>query len=631
MTSALAHPVDTATPPARDLLDRLAEAPAERTAVVAADGTLTFAELRARAARIAGALTARGIGPESVVALCLPRGADLVAALLGTLTAGAAYLPVDPRLPADRRRYLVTDAGVDLVLVAGTDTDADAAGTGTDTAGTDTAGTDAAGTDAPAGAGPGDDVPRVSLAELTAAGRVTAPDDGGYRPVPVGPDSLAYVIYTSGSTGRPKGVEISRGAAAALLTELEATGVVRGEAGRVGWNASPSFDASVQQWVRVCRGDTLVLLDEQTRTDPALLAAFVTEAALTDLDITPSHAEPLLEQLSTTRPRPGGPLTLLVGGEAINPTLWRRLAELTETGVLRAVNVYGPTECTVDATAGWITGDREPHIGTVLPGLRLRLLDADLTPVVPGTVGELYLAGARVGRGYRRRPGLTAQRFVADPDAVDGQRMYRTGDLCRQLPDGRLEYRGRADGQVKIRGHRIELGEIEATLTAHPGVAETAVLLRDDQQLVAYYRASVPVDPAELRARAEASLPGYMVPGAFVVLDRFPLTASGKLDRAALPAPVPTAVPATGVDAEPTGRVEELIASVWSHVLGTPRISADDNFFKLGGHSLLAIKLVSGVRRELGLSLPVRAVYENPRLRDLARTIESRLTPPTGA
>ncbi|WDZ83434.1 non-ribosomal peptide synthetase [Micromonospora cathayae] len=603
MTSAVVETPVAATA-GRDLLDRFAGAPADRVAVVSGDTTVTFAELRDRAARIAAALTARGVGPESVVALCLPRGVDLVAALLGTLTAGAAYLPVDPKLPAERRRYLVTDAGVDLLVVA-------------DPAADPVADPDAAPL--------ADDVPQTTVAALAAR-----PAVDGYRPVPVTPDTLAYVIYTSGSTGRPKGVEISRGAAAGLLAELESTGIVRDRAGVVGWNASPSFDASVQQWVRICRGDTIVMLDEQTRTDPALLAALVEERALTDLDITPSHADPLLAHLAdSTRAAEGRPLTLIVGGEAISPTLWRRLAELVDAGVLRAVNVYGPTECTVDATAGWITGDLAPHIGTVLPGLALRLLDDTLTPVAPGEVGDLYLAGSRVGRGYRRRPGLTAERFVADPDATDGRRMYRTGDLCRQLPDGRLEFVGRADGQVKVRGHRIELGEIEAVLAGHPGVAEVAVVVRPDASgeatLVAYHRATGPVDPAALRERAAAQLPTYMVPGAFVALDRFPLTNSGKLDRAALPEPTAAAVPVTEVRERPTGRVEELIAAVWSHVLGAPAISADDNFFKLGGHSLLAIKLVARVRAELGLSLPVRAVYENPKLRDLARAIESRL------
>ena len=594
MTSAVIVP-SIALPPAgaRDLLDRLADAPADRVAVVCGDASLTFAELRDRAGVVARRLAGRGVGPETVVALCLPRGVDLVVALLGTLTAGAAYLPVDPMLPVDRRRYLVEDAGADLLITA--------------------PGAEALGTQ----------VPQVPLAALTTSDGSSA----GYAPVPVTPDTLAYVIYTSGSTGRPKGVEISRGAAAALLAELESTGIVRPGPGTVGWNASPSFDASVQQWVRVCRGDTVVLLDEQTRADPALLGALVDRHALTDLDITPSHAEPMLEHFAASaRGAEGRPLTLLVGGEPISPMLWGRLAELVESGVLRAVNLYGPTECTVDATAGWVTADRAPHIGTVLPGLGLRLLDDALAPVAAGEVGELYLAGPRVGRGYRRRPGLTAERFVADLGSGDGTRMYRTGDRCRQLPDGRLEFLGRVDGQVKVRGHRIELSEIETAVGAHPAVAEAAVLVREEsgQALVAYYRQSAPVDAATLAEWTARSLPAYMVPAAFVAVDRFPRTTSGKLDRAALPAPaLAPAPPAAG--GAPTGRVEELIATVWAQVLRRPSIGADDNFFKLGGHSLLAIKLVSRVRAELGLGLPVRAVYENPRLRDLAQAIEARL------
>ncbi|WIN00201.1 non-ribosomal peptide synthetase [Actinoplanes oblitus] len=571
-----------------DLLDRLAEAPADRVAVIDGDTQFTFAELRDRAGRVAAGLAGRGIGPESVVGLCLPRGADLVVTLLGTLAAGAAYLPVDPRLPADRRRLLVEDARADLLITE----------PGTE----------------PAGLG----VAQVSPADLAATvpGRAAA-----FAPVPVRPDNLAYVIYTSGSTGRPKGVEISRGAAALLLAELEETGIAGPGPGTVGWNASPSFDASVQQWVRICRGDTLVLLDEATRADPVLFAAAVRDRALTDLDITPSHAEPLLEHLATDRDRP---LTLLVGGEPISPALWDRLGELAGTGVLRPVNVYGPTECTVDATAGWITAGTTPHIGTALPGLAVRLLDDALRPVADGAVGELYLAGPRVGRGYRGRPGLTAGRFVADPEARDGTRMYRTGDRCRRRPDGRLEFLGRVDGQVKVRGHRIELGEVEAALRAHPAVAEAAVAVHHDD-LVAYYRQAAPVDPAELHDLVAATLPGYMVPATFVAVSRFPRTTSGKLDRAALPAPAPAA-PVTVGDA-PTGRVEQLIAVVWSEVLRRPAIGADDNFFKLGGHSLLAIKLVARVRAELGCTLPVKTVYENPRLRDLARAIEARLEP----
>ncbi|MEU4103113.1 amino acid adenylation domain-containing protein, partial [Streptomyces tanashiensis] len=546
---------------------------------------------------IAARLGALGVGPESVVALCLPRGAALVTAIIGTLTAGAAYLPVDPALPADRRRYLVEDSGADLVVTDGTD------------------------------GSPVSGVRAVTAAELTATPS-GAPSP--YAPVPVTGDTLAYVIYTSGSTGRPKGVEIGRAAASLLLRELEEAGAATGEGARVGWNASPSFDASVQQWTRLCRGDTLVMIDEETRRDPSLLAAFIDEQALTDLDITPSHADPLLDLLT----RDGGPrpLTLLVGGEAISPALWDRLAAAHRSGLLRALNVYGPTECTVDATAGWIDGPGEPHIGAVLPGLRMRLLDERLAPVGPGESGELYLAGPRVGRGYRSRPGLTAERFVADIADASGGRMYRTGDRCRLLPDGRLVYLGRADGQVKLRGHRIELPEIEAALTRVEGVAEAAVILGEDAggtaSLIAYHRGG---DATALRAALSDRLPAYMVPSAYVAVDRFPTTPSGKLDRSALPTRVDTpaeeehrAADGNGTDAL-NGRAEELIARVWTQVLGAASIGPDDNFFKLGGHSLLAIKLVSRVRAELSVALPVKAVYSHPRLRDLAAHIEELL------
>ncbi|MFF4173902.1 amino acid adenylation domain-containing protein [Streptomyces sp. NPDC001744] len=579
---------------AADLLARLAAAPGGRTAVVAGDRTLTFDELRAEAATVAARLAALGAGPESVVALCLPRGAGLVAAIIGTLTAGAAYLPVDPALPAERRRYLVEDSRADLVVTDGT------------------AGSPAPGTRA------------VTVAELTdARDGVPVP----YEPVPVTAGTLAYVIYTSGSTGRPKGVEIGRGAASLLLRELEEAGAATGEGRRVGWNASPSFDASVQQWVRLCRGDTLVVIDEETRRDPALLAAFVDEQVLTDLDITPSHADPLLDLLT-----PGGgprPLTLLVGGEAIGPALWDRLAAAHASGLLRALNLYGPTECTVDATLARIDRPDEPHIGTVLPGLRARLLDGNLAPVGEGETGELYLAGPRVARGYRHRPGLTAERFVADPSGAPGGRMYRTGDRCRLLPGGRLVYLGRADGQVKLRGHRVELPEIEAALTRVDGVAEAAVVLGEDAGgtpgLIAYHRGG---DATALRTALAAVLPPYMVPSAYVAVDRFATTPSGKLDRSALPTRV--AAPAgpaprsagTGAADGPSGPAEELIARVWTQVLGAASIGPDDNFFKLGGHSLLAIKLVSRVRAELSVALPVKAVYAHPRLRDLAAHIE---------
>ena len=566
-----------------DILTRLAAVPAERTALVEGERTLTFGELRAAAGRVARQLTGHGVGVDSVVALRLPRGVDFVVGMLGVLTAGAAYLPVDPGLPEHRQRQLLDSGGAALLVDDGR------------------------------GEPLTDAVARLALGSLTAPGTVQPA-------VATPPAALAYVIFTSGSTGEPKGVAVSRDAVSALLAALEEAGLFGTVAGRVGWNASAAFDASVQQWVRLCRGDTVVVLDEATRADPVLMADLVRTAALTDLDLTPSHADLFLEHVV---PRPAtGPLTLLVGGEPIRPALWRRISELVAAGAVRAVNLYGPTECTVDATAGWIDpGDGPPHIGSALPGLRVLLLDEFLDPVDGADAGEIYLAGPRLARGYRGRPGLTAGRFVADPTGP-GERMYRTGDRARWRDDGRLEYLGRRDDQVKVRGHRIELGEVASAVSGHPGVVEAAVVLSEDSAtgpaLVAYYRAGAAVTPDELHDHVSRHLPGYMMPAAFVELERLPLTANGKLDRAALPD-----WPAAGGKGALSGQVEYLIAEVWADVIGASSVGAEDNFFKLGGHSLLAIRLVSRVRAELRVQLPLKAVYEHPRLRDLAGHIES--------
>ncbi|MEU3233732.1 non-ribosomal peptide synthetase [Nocardiopsis alba] len=594
---------------ARDLLERLAEVPGDREAVVEGERVLTFDRLREGAAHVARALSERGIGRERVVALCLPRGTDLVLGLIGTLTAGAAYLPVDPALPVERRRHLLEDAAADLAIVPCASVD---------------------------GAHDGcarkveevaDAVPVCAIVPASTdieAGREP------FLPAAVGANDLAYVIYTSGSTGLPKGVEVGRGSVSALLEDLENENIVGPPGGRVGWNASASFDASVQQWVRLCRGDTVVTFDEETRSDPAAMAELIDGQALTDLDITPSHAEPLLDHLEGLlgADRAAGPLTLLIGGEPIGRPFWRRVNALVEKGHLRAVNLYGPTECTVDATAGWMDSDGEPHIGTVLPGLELRLLDQRLRPVAEGETGEIHLAGHRVARGYRRAPVLTAERFVPDPMAVDGSRMYRTGDLARLREDGRLEYLGRSDRQVKLRGFRIEPGEIEGVLGSHPGVAEVVVDLRElsgGPGLVAYYRTRKDGLEQGLRELAKAELPGYMEPASYVELAEFPRTPSGKLDRAALPDPEPTEETREEAFGSDLTSVERLIAEVWARVLGVSRIAAEDDFFRLGGHSLLAIKLVSQVKARLGVRIPLKAVYENPRLRDLASVIESEV------
>jgi amino acid adenylation domain-containing protein len=571
-----------------DRFERVAAARPDRPALVVAGITRTFGELAERSAAVAAGLAARGAGPESLVGLLLPRGADLVAALLGVLRAGASYLPLDPGLPPARLRYMCDDAGDPLVL------------------------TDAAHrrrvTPAPG---------RRSLTvETCARTGVTT------RRAAIRPGDRAYAIYTSGSTGEPKAVEATHGSVAALLDAL--TPVIGPAPARVGWNASPSFDASVQQWLRLCRGDTVVLLGDDERADPQALAARVAADQLDELDITPSHLVSLLDHLPGTPA--GAPLRLLVGGEAIPPGLWRRLADLRATGTVTAVNLYGPTECTVDATWTPVDHTGDPHLGEPLEGTRVYVLDAALGPVPPGSEGELYLAGGGVSRGYLGRPGLTARRFVADHLAGDGSRMYRTGDRVRIGADGRLAYLGRTDDQVKLRGYRIELGEVEAVLGRAPGVAQAVVVAREDLPggagLVGYCRLGGDghFDAEAARRAVAGQLPAYMVPSALVALPRFPLTTSGKVDRAALPAPVRTA----DATAKPAGTAtEEMLAALWSELLQVERVGVTDNFFDLGGQSLIAIQLVARLRRRTGQVLPLVTVFRHPVLRDLATLLDS--------
>ncbi|MFG3014183.1 non-ribosomal peptide synthetase [Streptomyces cinerochromogenes] len=581
-------------------LDRAAARHPGRPAVVAAARSLTFRRLRAHSDALARILRARGAVPEAMVGLCLPRTADLTVGLFGILKSGAAYVPLDPAHPEDRLRFLAADCGMTTVV-----THSSVAGR----------------------------LPRplrdralyLDTLDLD-ADAATDPPEADLRP-----GHPAYVIYTSGSTGRPKGVQITHGAVTELLDRLRRAGIVRREPARVGWNASISFDASVQQWIRACAGDTLLLLPEDLRTDPEALARFLHEQRVTDLDITPSHLRPLVEHL--TPAADAGPLTLLVGGEAIDPDLWQALTTLRASGAAVAHNLYGPTECTVDATTTPVEARHDPHLGAPLPGVGLYLLDPDLRPVPDGEPGEICLAGTGLARGYLGRPGLTAARFVPDPFAANGSRLYRTGDLARRRPDGTLACLGRLDHQIKLRGFRIEPGEIEAVLAGHPLVAECVVVKRDDvpaaPALVAYCR-SVPSAPRrpdeeDLDAWARRHLPDHMVPAAYVVVDAFPLNGSGKVDRAGLPRPEPrtSGTPdRTAAHTAPTGPYEELVARTWCEVLGVEEVGADEDFFRIGGNSLLAIRVAARIRRATRLAIPMSTVFANPRLRALAAHLE---------
>jgi amino acid adenylation domain-containing protein len=576
--------------------ERAAAAHPDRPALAFGDSVLTYGELEARTAAVAAGLAGRGAGPETLVGLLLPRGLDLVLGLLGALRCGAGYLPLDPALPLARLTGMCDQADPVLLL-------SDAAHRRR--------------------FGP---APARRIVTVETCGRDAA---AGFQRPWIRPGQAAYAIFTSGSTGRPKGVLATHGSLAALLAALE---TVAGPApARVGWNASASFDASVQQWLRLCRGDTVVLVGAEDRADPQRLAALAARERLDELDITPSHLVVLLEHLGGSRT--GRPLKLLIGGEAIAPGLWDRLVAARSAGRLDPVNLYGPTECTVDATstpvASPASGPAGPHLGDPLPGTRVYVLDETLRPVPEGAAGELYLAGRGVSRGYLGQPGLTAQRFVADCVTGDGGRMYRTGDRAALGPNGRLEYLGRTDDQVKLRGYRIELGEIEAVLSRCPGVTQAAAVIREDMPggagLVGYCRTAggeaEPWDPEAVRHAAAAALPDYMVPAVLVEIESFPLTLSGKVDRAALPAPHRAG---SGDKAPPATPTEEMLAALWREVLGVDAVGAEDDFFALGGQSLLAIRLVARLRRETRRSVPLVAVFQNPVLRRFAAYLDAR-------
>jgi amino acid adenylation domain-containing protein len=562
---------------------RAAELAGER-AVVSGGAVLDFAELDGRSARLAELLAERGVGPESVVALAVPRSAEAVVAILAVLRAGAAYLPLDLDHPADRLAFMIGDAAPVCVVT-----------------------TSAAAGLLPAADGAG--APERIVLDAPGTVAALAAYDGRFAPVPVLPDHPAYVIHTSGSTGRPKGVVLTHGGLANLYANhMERVfGPVVAAAGgrrlRALHTASFSFDTSWEQLFWLIAGHELHVLDEVERRDAELVVAYVRDRRIDALDVTPTYAARLVEWGLLD----GGhrPALLLLGGEAVPPPLWSRVRE---AGGVVSVNLYGPTEYTVDALGADLAESADPLVGRPIANTSAYVLDAALRPAPRGAVGELYLAGAGLARGYLGRPALTAERFVADPYGEPGGRMYRTGDLVRLREDGRFEYLGRADDQVKIRGYRIEPGEIESALAALPGIASAAVVVREDtpgvRRLVAY--ATGTADPAAARAALAAELPEYMVPAAVVVLDVLPVNVNGKLDRAALPAPE---LGGAAGSRAPEGPLEEALCRVFAAALGLPAAGADEDFFALGGDSIVSISLVTLARKE-GLVLTPRQVFE---------------------
>jgi amino acid adenylation domain-containing protein len=562
--------------------------------------SLTYAQLNARANRLAHYLVRLGVGPEVRVGVCLERSLEMVVSLLAVLKAGGAYVPLDPGYPAERLAYMLDDSAVPLVLVQEALRGSVPAREGVEVLAVD------------------------ALAERLASEPAENPAGGA------GPDSLAYVIYTSGSTGRPKGVmNAHRGVVNRLVWMQAHFGI---GADDVVLQKTPfSFDVSVWEFFwPLQQGARLVMARPDGHRDPAYLRDVVEREGVTTLHFVPSMLQPFVEAVKAGRC--ASLRHVVCSGEALPPALVRRFHDRF-AGPVVLTNLYGPTEAAVDVSC-W-TCPRDGAAGVVPIGrpvwnTALYVLDAGLQPVPVGVPGELYIGGVQVARGYLGRAGLTAERFVPDPfSAEGGARLYRTGDRARWRADGAIEYLGRLDDQVKVRGFRIEPGEIESALLAQPGVSAAAVIVRgegDEAALVAYV---VPAEgaalPPALREALKSRLPDYMVPAAFVPLERIPLTPNGKLDRGALPEPDAAGGEAADGYVAPRTPVEEVLAGIWAEVLRRPRIGATDDFFELGGHSLLVMRLIAHVEDAFGVELPIRAVFAAPTLEAMAAGIEQRV------
>ncbi|MGW8362704.1 amino acid adenylation domain-containing protein [Streptomyces wedmorensis] len=597
-------PVSTLT----ELFTRQVERTPDATALVCGDVSYTFAELERRTARLARLLKDRGVGPEGMVAMLLPRRADTVVALLAVMRAGGAYVPIDPGYPAGRIEHILRDSAPRLLITTGAL--AGLAGDG------------------------GPECLILDAAETQALLSDESAAPTGELPHPL-PQHPAYVIYTSGSTGLPKGVVVEQRSIANLFhshRELLYRPTVTAAGGRSlrvahGW--SFAFDAAWQPQLWMLDGHALHIVTEDTLRDPDLLVSFIEENRIDFIEVTPSHAMQLAGAGLIEEGR--CPLLALgVGGEAVPSPLWREMRELEGTA---GFNLYGPTECTVDALAANVAGSERPLVGRPTANTTAYVLDARLQPVPAGVIGELYLAGAGLARGYLDRRSLTAERFVADPFGPPGTRMYRTGDLVRWMPDGTIDYLGRTDDQVKIRGFRIELGEITAALAAGPSVLQAAVDVREDgprgKHIVGYVvpATGAAFDPAALRAQLGRMLPDYMVPSAFVELDALPLTDHGKLDRRALPAPQ---LVESRTGRGPRDLTEAVVCEIFAEVLDLPEVGVDDDFFELGGHSMLLVGLRDRLQRATARQVAVADLFRHPTAASLAGRLRSAGGPDQG-
>lgn len=573
----------------QDMFEKQAVLTPERIALICDDVQVNYQELNQEANRLARLLIEKGIGPEQFVALALPRSPEKVASMLGVLKTGAAYLPLDPEFPADRISYMLEDAKPSCIIT----------------------------TEEIAASLPDD----LAIPELVLDQAVTQEIIKRYSPenpdVSVSLDHPAYIIYTSGSTGRPKGVVVTQKSLSNFLLSMQEAFSL-GEEDRLLAVTTVAFDISaLELYLPLISGAQIVIAKKETIREPQALAQMIENFDINIMQATPT----MWHALVTSEPEKLRGLRVLVGGEALPSGLLQALQDLH----CSVTNLYGPTETTIWSAAAFLEEGLQgvPPIGKPIWNTQVYVLDNGLQPVPPGVVGELYIAGTGLARGYFHRPDLTAERFVADPYGPPGTRMYRTGDQARWRADGSLDYIGRADHQIKIRGFRIELGEIDAVLANHPHIEQAAVVVREDQpgdkRLAAYVVADAAIDTAELRRYMGASLPDYMVPAAFVEMDELPLTPNGKLDRKALPAPdFSTSVS----DRAPRTPQEEILCDLFAEVLGLARVGIDDSFFELGGHSLLAARLMGRIREVMGAELGIAKLFDEPTVAGLAAHLD---------
>ena len=597
--------------PGEGLIHRLFDEQVERTpdatAAVHGGQSLTYLELNGRADQLAHHLLGLGVGTAHLVGICVERSLEMIVGVLGILKAGAAYVPLDPNYPTERLQYMLEDAAPQVVV-----TQESLRGR----------------------------LPAIQARQVVLDGElrdVAGDESKSFLPADRGVFShnLVYVIYTSGSTGRPKGTAMPHRAMANLIQWHRST-FGGSEGCHVLQFAALSFDVAFQEiFSTLCTGGTLVLLDEWVRRDLHALAALLHKSYIDRLFLPPLMLQSLAEYCLDSTPPPRL-RDIITAGEQLRITpeivaFFGKLQCAMPRESCRLHNHYGPTETHV-VTALSLAGEPGqwptlPPVGRPIANTTIYILDAQQQPVVLGVPGEIYLGGAGVAHGYVKRPQLTAERFIPNPfDDDPGARLYRTGDLGCWRPDGVLQYLGRNDDQVKLRGYRIELGEIEAQLERHARVKEAVVIAREDtpgeKRLVAYLTCTastggLPQDVEELRAYLRTVLPDYMVPSAFVCVEKLPLTPNGKLDRRALPAPTP-GVNGSSQYAAPEGELERILAGIWCEVLKVERVGRDDNFFDLGGHSVLGMRLIAKVAQRLAIQAPVVAIFRYPTIRDMA-------------